>query len=98
MPWSSVPETNFIESAVTYRQLLGAAGFKVEKERSRRDFAAEFFRQLRQRMAEAQAKGDPQPPSLPILMGVTTPQKLANMTALLDRGVIAPTEMISRAI
>jgi ubiquinone/menaquinone biosynthesis C-methylase UbiE len=98
VPWSSVPDTNFIESAVTYRQLLGAAGFKVEKERSRRDFAAEFFRQLRQRMVEAQAKSGPQPPGLPILMGVTTPQKVANMVALIDRGVIAPTEMISRAI
>lgn len=96
VPWSSEPATNAIETAATYKTLLTGAGFTTVKERSRRDFAIEFFRQMRERMAEAQAKGGP-PPGLPILMGSTAPQKVANMTALLQRGTISPTEIISRA-
>ena len=63
------------------------------KERRRREFAIEFFRQLRERMAES----GPSPLGLQIVMGATAPQKVANMAALLDRGVIAPTELICRA-
>jgi ubiquinone/menaquinone biosynthesis C-methylase UbiE len=97
VPWSSEPATNAIDAAATYKTLLAGAGFRVGEERSRRDFAIEFFRQLRARMAEAQAKGGPPPVGLPILMGASTPQKVANMVGLLERGVIAPTEIISRA-
>ena len=97
VPWSSEPATNAIETAATYKALLTGAGFTTVKERSRRDFAIEFFRQMRERMAESQAKGGPPPPGLPILMGSTAPQKVANMTALLQRGTISPTEIISRA-
>jgi ubiquinone/menaquinone biosynthesis C-methylase UbiE len=93
VPWSTAPETNFIDTAASYKQSLAAAGFIVDRERSRRDFAIEFFRQLRERVAQS----GPSPLGLQILMGATTPQKIANMTALLDRGVIAPTEIISRA-
>lgn len=94
VPWSTAPETNFIDTADAYKQLLAGAGFRVDKERSRRDFALEFFRQMRQRMAQ----GGPPAPGLPILMGATAPQKVANMMAMLERGLIAPTEIVSRAI
>ncbi len=97
VPWSSEPATNAISMATTYRELLGGEGFTIAKERSRRDFAMEFFRQMRQRMTEAAAKGAPTPPGLPILMGPTAPQKVANTIALLERGVISPIEIIARA-
>lgn len=97
VPWSTEPATNAIDFAAHYRKLLAGAGFTVEKERSRRDFALEFFHQLRERMAEVQAKGGPPPVGLPILMGATTREKVANMTSLIQRGVISPTEIISRA-
>lgn len=93
VPWSTEPTTNAIDFAATYKKLLSDAGFKVEKDRSRRDFALEFFRQMRERLAQ----GGPQPPGLPILMGSTSPQKVANMIGLLQSGVISPTEVISRA-
>lgn len=93
VPWSTEPTTNAIDFAANYKELLADAGFKVEKDRSRRDFALEFFRQMRERLAG----GGPQPPGLPILMGSTSQQKVANMIGLLQGGVISPTEIISRA-
>lgn len=93
VPWSSGPQTNFIDSAQAYRQALADAGFSVFKERSRRDFALESFRQLRQRMAQ----GGPPAPGLQIVMGSTAPQKVANMMGMLERGLFAPTEILSRA-
>lgn len=94
VPWSAGPETNFIDTASAYRRLLGEAGFSIDKERNRRDFALESFRQ-RQRMAQAQGAA-PQP-GLQIVMGPTAAQKIANMMGLLERGVISPTEIISSA-
>jgi len=58
VPWASSPDTSFVESAVTYRCLLESAGFAVQKERSRREFAVEFFLQMRARAAQG---GGPHP-------------------------------------
>lgn len=93
--WSSTPETNFIDFAAHYRMMLGDAGFGIEKERNRADFARAFFRQMGERIAKARADGEPPPPP-PIVMGPTAPQKLANMRGLIERGTIAPVEMIAR--
>lgn len=95
VPWASSPDMSFVESAATYRRLLESAGFAVQKERSRRAFAIEFFREMRARAAQ---DGTPPPLGLHILMGATTPQKVANMIEILDRGLVAPTEMICKAI
>ena len=94
VPWSAQPETNFIAAAADYKRLLSAAGFSVVHERSRRGFALEFFRQMRERMAQ----GSPSPLGLQIVMGATTPQKVANMIGLLERGVIAPVEIFAKAV
>jgi SAM-dependent methyltransferase len=93
VPWASEPETSFVENAATYRRLLEEAGFAVGEERSRRGFAIEFFREMR---ARAQG-GAPPPLGLHLLMGPSAPQKTANMLDNLERGVIAPTEVIGRA-
>lgn len=95
VPWASAAETSFVEPAAQYRRALKEAGFAVEKERSRRDFALEFFRQMR--AATAQGNGPP-PLGLHILMGRTTPQKIANTIDNLERGLISPTEIIARAL
>ena len=44
------------------------------------------------------AQTGPSPLGLQILMGATAAQKIANMISMLDNGVIAPTEIIARAI
>ena len=93
VPWAGGPETSFVADAATYRRLLEAAGFEVLKERNRRDFALEIFRQMRARGAS----GRPAPLGLHIVMGDNAAQKVANMMNDIDRGLIAPTEMICRA-
>ncbi|MDE2074344.1 MAG: methyltransferase domain-containing protein [Alphaproteobacteria bacterium] len=94
VPWAGTAETSFVEPAARYRAALEAAGFAVEKERSRRDFAIEFFHKLR--AAAAQGSG-PAPLGLQIVMGQTTPQKIANTIDNLERGLISPTELVARA-
>jgi hypothetical protein len=65
-----------------------------ENPHSRREFALEFFNQMWSRAAEG---GQPQL-GLHILMGASTPEKVASMIANLERDLIAPTEIIARAI
>jgi SAM-dependent methyltransferase len=91
VPWASEPATNHIEPIDTYRRLLGEAGFKVEKERNRRDFAIDA---MRRRTAQADQSGL----GLPVVMGADAAQKLANMGGMIQRGTIAPTELIARAV
>jgi len=89
--WASSAETSFVESAAVYRGLLDAAGFEVRKQRSRREFAIEFFRVMRARTVES---GGLPPLGLQILMGPASPRKVENMIANLEHGLIAPTEII----
>lgn len=89
VPWSSQPATNHIDTAEAYRSTLAGAGFTVIKERNRRDFA---LQSMQQRVAQAG-----QPIGLPVVMGATAAQKIANMRALIEGGVFAPTEIIARS-
>jgi len=94
VPWASSSEASFVADAATYRRLLEAAGFEVLKERNRRDFALEIFRQMRARGAS----GRPAPLGLHIVMGENAGEKVSNMMNDIERGLIAPTEMICRAV
>ena len=64
------------------------------KERNRRDFALEIFGQMRARGAS----GRPAPLGLHIVMGDDAARKIANMMHDIDCCLIAPTEMICRAV
>jgi SAM-dependent methyltransferase len=90
VPWATSAETDFVESSDTYARLLADAGFEVRAPRSRREEAIAFFRELRARVAQA---GSP-PLGLHIVMGPTTPQKIANMVTALEAGLLSPTEII----
>jgi ubiquinone/menaquinone biosynthesis C-methylase UbiE len=89
VPWSSSPETSFLETSATYQHLLEAAGFTVEAQRSRRDFAIKFLQKI--------PTNQPPPLGTHLLMGETAPQKIANLLTNLQRNLIAPTEIISKA-
>jgi hypothetical protein len=47
---------------------------------------------MQQRVAQAG-----QPIGLPVVMGAPAAQKLTNMRDMIERGVLAPTEIIARA-
>ena len=88
--WADTSAMSFLADPPTYRQALEAAGFEVVTEADRRDLALDFFRCMTARTAENGA------PPLGILMGVEAPRKVANMIANLERGIVAPVEMICR--
>ena len=94
VPWASTEATSFVADDGTYRRLLTEAGFKVVNERERRSFALEFFAKMKARIAET---GLP-PLGTHIVMGPDFQQKLANLVAAIERGVVAPVEMIARAV
>jgi ubiquinone/menaquinone biosynthesis C-methylase UbiE len=92
--WSAVPETSFVATPETYRAGLEGAGFVIEKQRDRGNFARAFFREVVAKNAEA---GAPPPLGIHILMKADVPQKLANAVEAIESGVIAPVELICRA-
>ncbi|KGM30710.1 class I SAM-dependent methyltransferase [Inquilinus limosus] len=92
MPWAATPETSFVERPETYRRLLEQSGFTVETEHSRRELALRLGREMRERAA---VEGAP-PLGLHILMGPATRERMGNVFAALERGLIAPIEMVAR--
>ncbi len=92
LPWAAGPDTSFLAGEDDYRAAAVAAGFAVSETRDRTAFAIEFFQRQRGR---AEAGGLP-PLGTHILMGPDAALKRNNMLANLERGVIAPVEMICR--
>jgi len=94
LPWADTAATSFVESAETYRRLLAAAGFAIETEQNRRELVVKLGREMR----ENAAKYGPPPLSSQVLMGPSMKERLANVAAALERAIIAPIEMIARAV
>jgi ubiquinone/menaquinone biosynthesis C-methylase UbiE len=92
--WAATGATSFVADDATYRRLLTEAGFKVVNERERRAYAIELFAKTKARIAET---GLP-PLGSHIVMGPDFQQKLGNVVDGLERGVIAPVEMIARVV
>lgn len=92
VPWAATAALSFLAEPAAYRRALEAAGFEVSVERDRRDAAIAFFHRMRARLAD---KGPP-PLGIHLLLGSSARHKLANMIDGLERGVIAPVEMIGR--
>lgn len=88
--WAGTAEASFLAGPETYWEALGAAGFEILEERDRRELALEGFRKGRERSSGRPALG------LDLVMGSDAGVKAANMVAGLERGVIAPVEMICR--
>lgn len=93
MPWAQTIETSFVRTPEEYRALLGKIGFAVERETNRRDFVLDLARRMQEKVA---VEGAP-PVSLHILMGPAARDRLGNVMATLQKGMIAPIEMIARA-
>jgi SAM-dependent methyltransferase len=90
VPWASTSATSFLAEPAHYRELLSRAGLSVALERDRSEFGVAFFRRLRAVIAES----GPPALGLHIVMGQDAATKVANMIDNLERGLIAPVEMI----
>ena len=92
MPWAATAETSFVETPETYRRLLAAAGFAIEKERNRRAFALDLAGKMREEQAihGAPALG------LHIIMGPAARERMGNVLRTLEQGTIAPIEIVAR--
>lgn len=94
LPWADAADMNFLETPDAYRRLLGAQGFRVERERNRRDQAIELGRSMR---ANATARSLP-PLGPHLTLGSSALHRLANVMNVLEVGSIAPIQMIARAL
>ena len=93
VPWARTAESSFVVAPDDYHRLLRGAGFEMQKERERRAFAIEFFKRMQARVTES---GLP-PLGLHIVMGADFRDKVRNMAANIEAGLLAPVEMICRA-
>jgi hypothetical protein len=73
---------------------LSAAGFKVEREENRRAFVLDRAREMR---AKIEKDGLPAL-NQHVLLGAAARERLGNVMATLERGLIAPVQMIARAV
>ncbi len=93
VPWAETGQTSFLATPDRYRAALDAAALAMRVERNRRDWALEFFRDLR---AKAAGADGPAPLGTHIVMGETAGLKVKNMLDNVTAGILAPVEMIAR--
>ncbi len=92
MPWAASAATSHLCSPEVYRQTLQDCGFSVIAERDRRQFALEFFGDVRRQLAAAGA------PVLGVhlLLGSSTAARMQNIVSGVSAGLVAPVELIVR--
>ena len=93
VPWARSMKTSFVVRPGAYHRRLDCAGFDIQHERNRGKYAVEFFHAMRARIV---AQGTPAL-GIHIVMGKDFQDKTGNLLANLERGLIAPVEMIGRA-
>ena len=92
MPWAATQDTSFLETPASYQRLLAHAGFEIESETDRSAFVKEL---VEQRRAQAEKSGAP---ALGLhILGSGMKERLANVMAALQAGLIAPVQLIARA-
>lgn len=92
VPWASKEMNSFVATPEEYRSALKEEGFEVVEERERREFAIEFFERMKKKAEEKDARTL----TIHLVMGETAPQKLANLVEAVQKGVIAPVEIIAK--
>jgi SAM-dependent methyltransferase len=93
VPWATAPDASFLADRATYQRLAEQAGFEVTAARDRTALALEFLARARERAGV----GGPPALGVHLVMGRDAGVKIANASAGLERGLIAPIELICRA-
>ena len=94
VPWAASEDTSFAETVAVYGSALQGAGFRVERQRDRREFGIQFTERVIARMAES----GPPALGLHLLMGEKAPLMAKNMLAMMQQAVLAPVEIFARAV
>ncbi len=95
VPWATEPGNSALATLEDYQAVLKAVGFEITEVCDRSDFAIDFSRHAREREREKKTAGPP-PLGIHIIMGENTGQKIANLAAGLEAGIVAPVEIIAR--
>ena len=90
-PWATTEGISFLVGAGEYRELLNKAGFEVTSQTDRSGGGIAFFRDMDSQIAVGG-------PTLALVFGADAAIKVTNMIDNLNRGVIAPTELICRPV
>ncbi len=90
VPWAQSIETSHLITPQQTSDLLSDAGFEVQEVDDRRDFALQFFEQAN----AAQTTGPP-PLGTHLLLGPSARQMFENILANIQRGRIAPVQMLA---
>lgn len=91
VPWAETPAASHLAAPDAYRAAARAAGFHTEREVDRSDVARAFFAAMQVAIRDGRATGGP-----PVIMGENAREKVANLTAAVQSGDIAPVEMVFR--
>ena len=94
MPWAMELETSFVRSPDVYRGLLEEAGFVVELEQDRSALAIRLAHEARAKAAAGGARDQ----NLRTLMGPRAGERSGNVNMSVEAGLLAPIEMIARAV
>jgi SAM-dependent methyltransferase len=93
LPWAETADTSRLAAPEDYSAALDGAGFDVVRSRNRREFALEFFAQVRAKMAGAAA---PPPLGMQLVMGASAADMMRHLIQGLSAGRIAPVEMVAK--
>jgi len=93
VPWATKNSISKLSSPEQYKKELDDADFKIFDEHNRRDFALDFFKQLR---VKTEANGGPPPLSLHTLMQESAPEKIKNLIINITENLISPVEIIAQ--
>jgi ubiquinone/menaquinone biosynthesis C-methylase UbiE len=91
VPWAATPATSFVASVDDYRRALEQAGFRIDHQRSRRQFALEFM----QKMAARASAGRGPVLGVHLLMGEQAPAMLKNVNTAIASGALDPAELVA---
>jgi len=92
VPWATDSSTCKITVSQQYKETLSDAGFGVSKENNCADFALDFFKKMREKMATG---SEPPPLGLHTLMQESTGVKINNLIENIEKGYVAPVEIIA---
>lgn len=87
VPWATDPSTSHVARPADYREAAAGAGLLVIAENNRAEAAKAAFAQLAK-------QAGPSPLGLHLVMGATVGEKVRNMVANVEAGLIAPVELV----